>query len=78
MEVGAEAEAISAFQEAVKMDPKFGDAWQHLAALYEKQGNQEKASDAARRAKKAGASVADVKPQSLFDPAATPEASGPQ
>lgn len=78
MEVGAEAEAISAFQEAVKMDPKFGDAWQLLAALYEKQGNKEKASDAARRAKKAGASVVDTKPQTLFDQALAPDTSGPQ
>lgn len=49
---GKDEEAISAFEEAVKIDPAFTEAWQHLAMLYEKKGNSKKAMEAFRRAKK--------------------------
>ena len=52
MNVGKDAEAIEAFEEAVKIVPAFTDAWQQLAALYEKTGESQKAIEAARRAKK--------------------------
>lgn len=49
---GKDEEAISAFEEAVKIDPAFTEAWQQLAFLYEKKGNSKKAMEAFRRAKK--------------------------
>lgn len=49
---GRDDEAIAAFQEAVRIDPAFTEAWQHLAMLYEKKGESKKAIDAFRRAKK--------------------------
>ena len=49
---GRDDEAIAAFQEAVKIDPAFTEAWQHLAMLYEKKGESKKALEAFRRAKK--------------------------
>jgi hypothetical protein len=49
---GKDKEAMEAFQEAVKIDPTFSEAWQHLAMLYEKKGDSKKALDAFRRAKK--------------------------
>ncbi len=52
MEAGKDAEAISAFEEAVKIDPGFTEAWQHLAILYAKIGDDKKALEAFRRAKK--------------------------
>lgn len=55
MNAGKDDEAIAAFQEAVKVDPTFSDAWQRLAALYEKKGDNKKAIDAFRRAKKIAA-----------------------
>jgi hypothetical protein len=48
-------EAIAAFEEAVKIDPAFTEAWQNLAMLYEKKGNSKKAIEAFRRAKKVAA-----------------------
>ena len=45
-------EAIKAFEEAVKADPKFTEAWQNLAVLYEKVGDEKKAVEAFRRSKK--------------------------
>ena len=39
-------------RKAVKIDPTFTDAWQHLAALYEKKGENKKAIEAFRRSKK--------------------------
>ena len=45
-------EAIVAFEEAVKIDPAFTEAWHHLAMLYEKKGNSKKAMEAFRRSKK--------------------------
>ena len=52
MNAGNDEEAIVAFQEVVKIDPTFTEAWQHLAALYEKNGDNKKAIEAFRRAKK--------------------------
>lgn len=50
--VGKDDEAISAFEEAVKIDPAFTEAWQQLAMLYEKKGDSKMALEAFRRAKK--------------------------
>jgi len=52
MQAGNDADAITAFEEAVKIDPTFTEAWQNLAALYEKRGDEKKAVEAYRRAKK--------------------------
>ena len=52
MTTGKDDEAIAAFQEAVKIDPTFTDAWQRLAMLYEKKGDNKRAIDAFRRSKK--------------------------
>ena len=52
MQAGKDAEAIAAFEEAVKIDPGFTEAWQHLAILYAKIGNEKKALEAFRRARK--------------------------
>lgn len=49
---GKDDEAISAFEEVVKIDPTFTEGWQHLAMLYEKKGNSKKAMEAFRHAKK--------------------------
>ena len=52
MQAGKDAEAIAAFEEAAKIDPSFNEAWQHLAILYEKTGQEKKALEAFRRARK--------------------------
>ena len=52
MSAGKDQEAIEAFEETVKIDPAFTEAWQNLAMLYEKKGDSKKALDAFRRAKK--------------------------
>jgi tetratricopeptide (TPR) repeat protein len=52
MQAGNDADAVSAFEETVKLDPTFTEAWQNLAALYEKRGDEKKAIEAYRRAKK--------------------------
>ncbi len=52
MGAGKDKEAIQAFEEAVKIDPTFSEAWQNLALLYEKQGDKKKALSAFRQAKK--------------------------
>lgn len=52
MQAGKDTEAIAAFEEAVKIDPGFTEAWQHLAILYAKVGNEKKALEAFRRARK--------------------------
>ena len=52
MQAGKDAEAIAAFEDAVKIDPAFSEAWQHLAILYAKIGNEKKALEAFRRARK--------------------------
>jgi Tfp pilus assembly protein PilF len=51
MQAGKDAEAIAAFQEAVKIDPGFAEAWQHLAILYAKTGDDKKSLEAYRKAK---------------------------
>ncbi len=52
MQAGKDTEAIAAFEEAVKIDPSFTEAWQHLAILYAKVGNDKKSLEAYRRARK--------------------------
>lgn len=52
MEAGKDAEAIAAFEEAVKIDPSFTEAWHHLAILYAKVGQEKKSIEAFHRAKK--------------------------
>ena len=52
MNAGKDDEAITAFQEAVRLEPNFTEAWQRLAALYEKKGDNKKAIEAFRRSKK--------------------------
>lgn len=52
LSAGKDDEAISAFEEVVKIDPAFTEGWQHLAMLYEKKGQSKKAMEAFRRAKK--------------------------
>jgi tetratricopeptide (TPR) repeat protein len=52
MKAGKDAEAIGAFEETVKLDPNFSEAWQNLAILYEKKGDAKKAIDAFKRSKK--------------------------
>ncbi len=52
MQAGKDAEAIAAFEQAVKLDPSFTEAWQHLAILYEKTGQEKKALEAFRKARK--------------------------
>ena len=52
MSTGKDDEAITAFQEAVRIDPTFTEAWQQLATLYEKKGDNKKAIEAFRRSKK--------------------------
>lgn len=54
MQAGQNAEAVTAFEEAVKLDPDFTDAWGKLAILYQKQGDSEKATDAFKKAKRLG------------------------
>jgi len=51
MEQGHTADAISAFQQAVQIDPKFGEAWQKLAMAFEKAGKPDKAKEAYRHSK---------------------------
>jgi tetratricopeptide (TPR) repeat protein len=48
---GKDEEAIAAFKEAVRIDPTFVDAWNYLAALYEKAGNEKEALNAFKHAK---------------------------
>ena len=52
MKAGNDAEAITAFEETVKLDPQFTDAWHCLAVLYEKNGQEKKALEAFRKSKK--------------------------
>lgn len=51
MQAGKDAEAIGAFEEAVGIDPGFVEAWQHMAILYAKVGQDKKALAAFHRAK---------------------------
>ena len=54
MQDGKDKEAIAAFEETVKLDPTHAEAWQSLAVLYEKNGQEKKALAAFRTAKKIG------------------------
>ena len=54
MQAGQSAEAITAFEEVVKLDPDFTDAYGKLAILYQKSGQSAKATDAFKRAKRLG------------------------
>jgi tetratricopeptide (TPR) repeat protein len=51
MKTGKSQEAIEAFREAVKIDPKFSAAWGMLAQLYEQEGQEQAAVEAFRKAK---------------------------
>lgn len=51
MKTGADEEAIAAFREVVRLDPKFSEAWSNLAALYEKGGQEKLAMEAFRKSK---------------------------
>jgi Flp pilus assembly protein TadD len=46
-------EAISSFEETVRLEPTHTEAWQSLAELYEKTGAEKKALTALRRSKNA-------------------------
>jgi Flp pilus assembly protein TadD len=48
---GRTGDAITAFSQAVELEPTFGDAWQQLALAYEKAGKGDKARDAFRHYK---------------------------
>ena len=54
MQAGQTAEAIAAFEHALKLDPSFTDAWGKLAFLYLKEGNSAQAVDAFKKAKLLG------------------------
>lgn len=45
------AEAIKAYESAVKLDPEFSDAWNHLAICYQNTGQNQKAIDAFKKYK---------------------------
>ena len=54
MQAGQTAEAITALEQTVKLDPDFTDAWGKLAILYQKTGNSAKATEAFKKAKRLG------------------------
>lgn len=54
MQAGQNAEAIAAFEHALKLDPSFTDAWGKLAFLHLREGNSAKAVDAFKKAKLLG------------------------
>jgi hypothetical protein len=54
MQAGQHVEAITALEEAVKLDPNFTDAWTKLVKLYEVTGNREKAAQAYKKLKQLG------------------------
>jgi tetratricopeptide (TPR) repeat protein len=54
LKAGQTGEAILAFEETVKLDPAFADAWTKLAAAYSKAGQDSKAIGAYKMAKKLG------------------------
>lgn len=54
MQAGQSAEATKAFEEVVKLDPEFTDAWGKLALLYQKNGDSLKATEAFKKAKRLG------------------------
>ncbi len=54
MQAGQTAEAITALEKTVKLDPDFTDAWGKLAILYQKNGDSTKATEAFKKAKRLG------------------------
>ncbi len=54
MKAGRTDEAITALQEAVKLDPNFVDAWTKLVLLYQSSGQQDKATEAYKKTKQLG------------------------
>ncbi len=46
-----EEEALASFEEVVKIDPTFTDAWEKLATIYERRGDAQKALEAFKKAK---------------------------
>jgi len=54
MQAGQNAEAVTALEQAVKLDPDFTDAWGKLAILYQKDGQSLKATEAFKKAKRLG------------------------
>lgn len=54
MQTGQTGEAITAFEEALALDPDYTDAWGKLALLYQKEGKSEKALEAFKKAKRLG------------------------
>ena len=54
LEAGKTDEAIKALEEAVKLDPRFADAWQWLAQAYEKAGDNAQAMEAYAKSKGLG------------------------
>lgn len=54
MQAGQTAEAITALEQTVKLDPDFTDAWGKLAILYQKNGDSLKATEAFKKAKRLG------------------------
>ena len=59
------AEALTAFQEAVAIDPKLGPAHNNLAVMYMMDGRFDEAKAEVKRAEKAGTRVADSFKQEL-------------
>lgn len=62
---GQMAEAQSAFEEAVTLDPKLGPAHNNLAVMYMKSGRYKEAKQEVKRAEKAGMTVTDSFKQEL-------------
>jgi tetratricopeptide (TPR) repeat protein len=50
-DAGENDAAISAFEQAVELEPTFAEAWKHLAIAYEKAGKADKAKQAFRHSK---------------------------
>jgi Tfp pilus assembly protein PilF len=45
------SDAIKAYESAVKLDPTFSEAWNHLAICYQNTGQEDKAVEAFRKFK---------------------------
>ena len=56
-------EAIKAFVSAVKLDPTFSDAWNHLAICYQNTGQADKATEAFKKYK----TIAEQQPAKTTD-----------
>lgn len=51
MQQGKYSDAIKAYESAVKLDPSFADAWNHLAICYQNTGQSQKAVEAFKKYK---------------------------